>query len=44
MVGSPVEAISRAERLWGLPPHYLNAAITVRPFPLILPSLDTYSP
>ncbi|GAA5832290.1 hypothetical protein JCM3766R1_002366 [Sporobolomyces carnicolor] len=28
VVGSPVAAISRAEKLWGLPPHYLNALIT----------------
>ncbi|GAA5870578.1 hypothetical protein JCM16303_001524 [Sporobolomyces ruberrimus] len=28
VVGSPVAAISRAEKLWQLPPHYLNALIT----------------
>ncbi|GAA6007945.1 hypothetical protein JCM11491_006551 [Sporobolomyces phaffii] len=28
VVGSPVAAISRAEKLWNLPPHYLNALIT----------------
>ncbi|GAA5821094.1 hypothetical protein JCM10212_001146 [Sporobolomyces blumeae] len=28
VVGSPVAAISRAEREWGLPPHYLNGLIT----------------
>ncbi|GAA5978927.1 hypothetical protein JCM5350_004180 [Sporobolomyces pararoseus] len=28
VVGSPVAAITRAEKLWKLPPHYLNALIT----------------
>ncbi|GAA5841449.1 hypothetical protein JCM5353_007273 [Sporobolomyces roseus] len=28
VVGSPVAAISRAEKMWNLPPHYLNALIT----------------
>ncbi|BGP59314.1 hypothetical protein NBRC10512v2_000608 [Rhodotorula toruloides] len=28
VVGSPVEAISRAEKLWNLPKHWINAAIT----------------
>ncbi|BGP13074.1 hypothetical protein JCM10213_000921 [Rhodosporidiobolus nylandii] len=28
VVGSPVAAIGRVEKLWGLPQHYLNAAIT----------------
>lgn len=37
VVGSPVEAISRAEKLWNLPKHWINAAITVRS-PLLLSS------
>ncbi|GAA5900433.1 hypothetical protein JCM6882_001245 [Rhodosporidiobolus microsporus] len=28
VVGSPVAAISRAEKLWNLPEHWINAAIT----------------
>ncbi|BGP29173.1 hypothetical protein JCM10296v2_000911 [Rhodotorula toruloides] len=28
VVGSPVEAISRAEKQWNLPKHWINAAIT----------------
>ncbi|GAA5856464.1 hypothetical protein JCM8547_008755 [Rhodosporidiobolus lusitaniae] len=28
VVGSPVEAVGRAEKLWGLPHHWINSAIT----------------
>lgn len=30
IVGSPITGANDAEKLWGLPPHYINAHITAR--------------